>query len=294
MSENIHADWFEGIETIIADPLRFKAKLAIGEDAYTSLRVKNAVFEIWDVAGAAGTAVAIAQSSTVASTFFAPSGVLAFWGFGTGVTPIGWVIAAGVIGAVGWTGITRYLKETSGSRVTKIPDFINTPMDVLALGLFDLMAPLALKVASIDGNIDISEKEAINSYFVKQWGYDPDFVRRGMEFTEGMLSDFSIHELAKSLAEFKKHNKDCNYKVMSREIVDFLRLVIEADGRIDEREELAIEKIQTVFNDVGQFKIKEEIKNGAGTVSVFTKKGFDKISEFSKKFLESSIPMKKD
>ena len=266
MGEEGERKWFEGLETIISDPLRFKAKLSIGEDAYTSLRLKNAVFELWDAAGAAGTAVTIAQSTAVASTFFAPSGMLAFIGIGTAVTPIGWVIAAGVVAGGGWIGMTRYLKQASSSRVTTIPDFINTPMDVLALGLFDLIAPLALKVASIDGEIDASEEDAISSYFVKHWGYDADFVREGMTFVKVRLSDFSVKGLARSLGEFKKQSKDCNFKAMSREIVGFLREVIEADGRIDEREEMAIEKVQDVFHDVARFNLTQVAKAGLDTV----------------------------
>lgn len=298
MSENIKCKWFEGIEEIVSDPLRFKAKLAIGEDAYTSIRMKNAAFRLWDTAGVAGTAAVLAKSTTVASTFFAPKGMLAIFGIGTAVTPIGWVIAAAVVAGGGWIGITQYLKQSTGSRITTIPDFINTPMDVLALGLFDLMAPLALKVASIDGDIDGSEKEVISSYFVKHWGYNADFVREGMSFTESRLSDFSVKELARLLAEFKKHNKDCNFKAMSREVVDFLREVIEADGRIDEREEMAIEKVQAVFDDVARFKIKEVIKKGGGAVASITKGGVATVTGISRKISnpksEMSTPIKKD
>jgi hypothetical protein len=45
--------WFHDIETIVSELLNFKSKLAIGEDAYTSLKLKNAVFEAWEVAGVA-------------------------------------------------------------------------------------------------------------------------------------------------------------------------------------------------------------------------------------------------
>ncbi|MDT8440864.1 MAG: TerB family tellurite resistance protein [Desulfuromonadales bacterium] len=209
--------------------------------------------------------------------------MLAFFGIGTAVTPIGWVVAAGVFAGGGWIGVTRYLKQTTGSRVTTIPDFINTPMDVLALGLFDLMAPLALKVASIDGDIDESERDAIRTYFVKQWGYGADFVCEGMAFTENRLSEFSVKELAHSLAEFKKHNnKDCNYKAMSRELVSFLREVIEADGRIDEQEEMAIERVQAVFEDIARFKFMEVTKKGAGAVSGAAKSGLSAVTGAAK------------
>ena len=95
MDDQDPGDWFGNIDTIVAEPLNFKAKLAIGEDAYTSLKVKNAAYQAWEVAGVATTAVVVAKSSVVASTFFAPTGFLAAIGIGTAVTPIGWVIAAG-------------------------------------------------------------------------------------------------------------------------------------------------------------------------------------------------------
>ena len=254
-------DWFEDIETIVLEPLKFKAKLAIGEDAYTSLRLKNAVFEAWDTVGAAGTAVAAAKSATVASTFFAPSGFMAVLGFGTAVTPLGWVIAAGVLTGGAWLGVTRYLKDATSNRTTVIPDFINTPLDVLALALFDTLTPLALKVSNVDGYIDESERNLINNYFVKEWGYDEKFVTEGISFTESKLSDFSIKEAAKTLAEFKKENPDCNYKSMSKDILTFLQNLIDSDGRIDEREEMAIEKVQAIFEETGKFSFEKTAKN---------------------------------
>jgi len=273
MNEGKKQHWFDGIEEIVSDPLRFKGKLAIGEDVYTSSRAFKMASELWQAATAAGATVIGASSATVASTFFAPTGMLAFLGIGTAVTPVGWLIAAGIVGGGGWVGITRYLRQSTGSRVTTIPDFINTPIDVLALGLFDLMAPLALKVASIDGEIDASERDVISSHFVKQWGFDPTFVREGIAFTESRLPEFSVEEMARALAEFKKKNKDCNYKQMSRELVSFLREIIEADGRIDEREEMAIENIETVLRDVARFKFNDLRRKRAGEAASTHKRG---------------------
>lgn len=101
-------DDFQYVDKIVGDPLKFKIKLAIGEDAYTSLKVKNAVVQAWDVAGVATTAAVVAKSSVVASTFFAPTGWLAALGIGTAVTPIGWVVAAGVFTGGAWYGITCF------------------------------------------------------------------------------------------------------------------------------------------------------------------------------------------
>ncbi|MCF6252259.1 MAG: TerB family tellurite resistance protein [Methylococcaceae bacterium] len=260
MSDQSQKDWFNNVESVVTESLKFKAKLAIGEDAYTSLKLKNAALEAWDTIGVATTAATVAKSSVIASTFFAPSGFLAWLGIGTAVTPIGWVIAAGLLTGGAWLGITHHLKNASTSRVTVIPNFINTPIDVLALGLFDLLAPLALKVANIDENIDETERKLINTYFVKEWGYDQRFVDEGLAFIEDKLSDFEINKLTIELAEFKMENPDCNYKAMSQDILEFLKDIMEADGRIDAREEMAIESVQKILKVSNLVLIGKKIK----------------------------------
>ena len=262
MDAQDQTDWFEDIETIVAEPLNFKAKLAIGEDAYTSLKVKNAAYQAWEVAGVATTAVVVAKSSVVASAFFAPTGFLAAIGIGTAVTPVGWVIAAGVVTGGAWIGITRYLKKASANRVTVIPKFINTPLDVLALGLFDLLAPLALKVAEVEGRIDDGDRQVIHDYFVREWGYDSRFVGEGIKYTESKITGFSVKDLAKTLVEFTGANPDCNFKMMSGEILVFLRGIVEVDGKVDKRKEAEIDKIETVFKSANRFSIKESVRSG--------------------------------
>jgi len=259
-------DWFDDIETIVSEPLNFKAKLAIGEDAYKALRLKNAAVQVWDVAGVAATAAVVAKSSAVASVFFAPTGFLAMIGLGTAVTPVGWVIAASVITGGTWVGITRYLKKSSADRVTVIPKFINTPLDVLALSLFDLFAPLALKVASTDGNIDETKQTMIRDYFVKEWGYDTEFTREGLKYTASKLNEFSIDEQAQALAEFASKNRDCNFKTMSEEILGFLRNIVNAEGSIDGQEVMAIDKIEASFKQVNRFSMGKKVRGGWSVV----------------------------
>ncbi len=266
MSNKDQVNGFEDIETIVSAPLNFKAKLAIGEDAYTALRVKNAVVQAWDVAGVATTAAVVAKSSVVASTFFAPTGFLAALGIGTAVTPIGWVIAAGVVTGGAWYGITRHLKSATRSRVTVVPNFINTPLDVLALGLFDLLAPLAMKVAETDGRIDGPRRQLIRDYFVKEWGYDPKFVVAGTNYIESTLDELSIEQLARTLAEFAAENRDCNFKLMAREILGFLRNIVEVDGRLDPQDEQAIEKIEAIFDSANRSSVRKKLRAGLSSV----------------------------
>ena len=248
--------WFEGVDDVVEDELRFKAKLGIGEDAYTSTRVKKKVFEAWDVAGVAATGAQLASSALVAQKFFAAPSLLASIGIGTAtaVTPIGWVIAASVLSGGAWLGITRYLKDDNG-KTTVIPNFINTPLDVLGLGLFDLMAPLALKVAAVDGHVHDSEIDTIKRYFVRRWGYSAQFVDRGLEFVIQKLGDYDIKTTAATLAAFARENPDCKANVMLADIKSFLLDVMVADGCIDEREEMAIERVEKVFAEELRFSI---------------------------------------
>ncbi len=267
-NDQAEVDGFQGIDTIVAEALKFKVKLAIGEDAYTSLKVKNAVVQVWDVAGVATTAAVVAKSSVVASTFFAPSGLLAAIGIGTAVTPIGWVIAAGVVTGGAWFGVTRHLKKASASKLTVVPNFINTPLDVLALGLFDLMAPLALKLLVVDGRIDADRRRQVDDYFVGEWGYDVKFVDAGMRHIEASLGELSVVELAQTMAEFASRNPDCNFHAMSREILDFLHQIAALDGVVDAAEEGVIREIEGIFKSANRFSLRRKMSAGWGLVKV--------------------------
>ena len=266
MTNKDQVDWFEGIETIVSAPLNFKAKLAIGEDAYTALRVKNTVVQVWDVAGVATTAAVVAKSSVVASTFFAPTGFLAALGIGTAVTPIGWVIAAGVVTGGAWYGITRHLKSATTKHVTVIPNFINTPLDVLALGLFDLLVPLAMKVAEVDGRIDEPRRRLIRDYFAREWGYDPKFVVAGTNYIESTLDELSVEQLAQTLAKFAGENRDCNFKLMAREILGFLRNIVEAEGRLNRHDEQAIDNIEAIFAAANRSSLRKKLRTGLTSI----------------------------
>jgi len=266
MQDKSEFDGFQGIDAIVAEPLKFKVKLAIGEDAYTSLRVKKAVVQVWDVAGVATTAAVVAKSSVVASTFFAPTGLLAAIGIGAAVTPIGWVVAAGVVSGGAWFGITRHLKKASASKVTVVPNFINTPLDVLALGLFDLMVPLALRVAATDGRIDEARRQQIDDYFVGEWGYDASFVDAGLLHIETSLGELSVRDLAQTMAEFASQHRDCNFKMMSQEILDFLRHIVTLDGGIDPRDEQAIVEIENIFKSANRSSLGRRLRDGWGVV----------------------------
>lgn len=239
---------FAEVERVVADSVRFKLRLGIGEDAYASLRLKKNVFRLWDLVSWGGTGAAAASSKIVATTFFAPTGFAALLGFGTAVTPVGWVVAAALGSAGAWYGVTRLLGSLEGKRVETIPRFINTPIDVLGMTLLDLMGALAIRLAAIDGKIDQCEIDAIVEHFVNDWGFDRAYVERAMPVLCAGAEKATIRDLARQLAIFQRENRDCNTIAMQETLLRFLREVALSDGALDEREELAIEAIATVMN----------------------------------------------
>jgi uncharacterized tellurite resistance protein B-like protein len=257
---------FENISCVVADPLRFKLRLSIGEDAYTSLRLKKSLTEIWDVGGVAATGAAAAASPMVASTFFASTGgFLSAIGLGAAAaTPIGWVAAAAVVSGGAYMGVMRLARNYSGDRVDVIPHFLNTPMDLLAASLFDLIAALASRIALIDGTMNEAEAATIARHFVADWGLDADYVNKALELIVQGAETTRVKDLARALASFQYENPDCNAEAMQTELMAFLKEVCEADGHLDEREELALDAVAQVFNDAGAFSLEKTGRTIAG------------------------------
>lgn len=279
----METDQFSDVKAVIYEPIKFKVKLAIGEDAYSTLRMKNKLADFWEIFGGVGTGAAAAKTTVVATTFFAPHGLLGLIGLGTAVTPVGWVVAAAVLSGGAVIGVRRFLSDATGSRVTVIPKFINTPIDVLAVNLFDLIAPLALKIGAVDGQITDAERKCIRDYFVNEWGYDPLFIDFGCKLIESKLDEISVKNVAEKLAEFSKASPDCNYAEMTRDLMELLKSVMEADGKIDEREEFAIEKIDAIFKEAGRAFSKANIEMAKNTAQESLRKGKEAVERGAEK-----------
>lgn len=249
---------FSGVTCVVADPLRFKLRLGIGEDAYTSLRVKKSLQEVWDVGGMAATGATVAASPMVAGTFFASKGLLAAIGLGAAAaTPVGWVAAAAIASGGAYYGVTRLFRSYSGSRVDVIPHFLNTPMDLLAASLFDLIGGLAARISAIDGQIDDVEKATIARHFIEDWGLDTGYVTHALEVIFQGVDAARVKDIAKAIASFQADNPDCNPQAMQAELMAFLREVAEADGKMDEREELALDAVARVLEEESAFSLQK-------------------------------------
>lgn len=233
---------------VIADPLKFKSKLRIGEDAYAVLRATKGLRDLWDAGGVAAAGAGVAAGPIVAGAFF-PGGLLAAIGIGTAATPIGWVVAAAAVSGGAYYGVSRLARRHHGRFVTTIPRFINTPLNSLGMDLLDLIGALAMRVAAIDGAVAPQEREAICRHFVDEWGYDPAYVAAALDILEATADDIRVKAVAQTLAQFLAANPDCNAQAMQDELMVFLRQVMEADGYLDEREGHAIDAITKVFRE---------------------------------------------
>ena len=220
------ASALEGLTRVVAEPLRFKARLAIGENAYASLRMINRTREIWDVLGAAGGGAALAKAAAL--------------GLGAAATPVGWVAIAALASGGACYGLYRWLGDTKGARVIEIPKFLNTPLDTLGLALFDLIAPLALRLAAVDGEIEPAERAELTTHLVEDWGLDATFVACAIERIEPGVRQGSVDEMATELSTFLHANPDCNHAAIAADLGQFLRRLLEAGGPLSDAEEAAL------------------------------------------------------
>lgn len=243
MNESARAEMFE---QVIADPLRFKQRLRIGRQAFRVLQTKDTLQDFWNAAGAGAAGATIASSSYVATTFFAPTGLMAWLGLATAATPVGWVLAA-AIGCVGLYFCASRGLAADQRFVDEIPKFISTPLDLLGLGLFSLMSPLVIRVALVDGHFDRREREAILEHLIADWGYDRAFATQELARLEAIDTQASVEVLAHNLSKFIASNPDCNASEMQRELLDFVRELICADGIVRTEETAALGAINKIL-----------------------------------------------
>ncbi len=226
-------------QVVVRDPDKFRMKLGIGMDAF---RYLSATRNLGTVVSTLTGGSAIAGASFAG--WFMSLGTLGQIGLAFGIvsSPVGLVAAAGAGGA-GVVYLTqRVFRKAKGTAITEVPNFINTPLDVIALSLSDLIAPVLMRIGYADEVLCEYEKEKIRSYFVYQWGLDSDFVDGLIRYDEVALADFNWGYLADAIAEIEKSG-DIKYEATADELIKVSREVMQADGQIHPREEIEIENL---------------------------------------------------
>ena len=238
---------------VLRDSLAFKAKLGIGEKAYGALRKRENLTTISEAIGVGTLASSAAASGVVATTFFsASSGVLgsALSAIGLGAaatTPVGWVVAAGVLAGGGYLGVSRILERPKNDGLIIIPKYINTPLDTIAVALVELILPLSLKVAEA-GGCGPTERAVIVKHFANEWGYDEGFISNLADNYNQELSAVNTARLVQALIHYVKESPDCDQETVLNDFTQLLREVIEADGIVEEKELLMMQYVTDLIS----------------------------------------------
>jgi uncharacterized tellurite resistance protein B-like protein len=241
---------FDEDEVIIANDLKFKAALGIGEQAFKSMKLRENLSTFSEALGV-GTAVAgVANTVTIGSFLgFSTSGLLGTGLLASATTPgLNVIVAAGVISAGAYVGISRLLTKCKDSKVMVVPKFINTPLDLLATSLAGFFIPLGLKIGLADGILTPIEEKKLKRYLMDEWGYAETFIEKVIHAakTNGDLA--SYNEIICSFSEFIKQNEDCDEKEIISSIMRLLQQITEADGMFHEKEEIEISYVKQLLN----------------------------------------------
>jgi len=239
---------FDSIERVVADDLRFRLRLGIGEDAYRAIRYGKALQRLWDVGGVAATGAAAAKSSVVAATFFGGSGLLGLIGLGTATTPLGWVIAAGVASAGAYWGVLRLVGSYGQSRVQKIPEFLNSPVDWLGATLVDMIGTVAMKLAAVQGAADAPATALVATHFSRDWGIDPHYAQRALAVIAAQEQQMSLEAAAHGLGQFLRQNEDCNAEAIRADVLSLLEAVIRREGLTRPEAEAALASVAQILD----------------------------------------------
>ena len=233
-----------GIEAtqIIAVPVAFKNKLRIQDKAYKRLSARERLADFLLAGVGAGAGAGAASSAVVASSFFAPTGLAAWLGLATAATPVGWVLASAV--ATGGTVLVLGKFMTDKTSLAEIvPHHINTPLDLLAQSLMELIGGLAVRVATVDGEFHREELRAIVAVLHGEWGYDREYIAKAVTSLADQVSGRSTEELIRNLQTFLEANPDCNRDAINADLVEFIREIVAADGVINPDEQRAFREI---------------------------------------------------
>ena len=117
---------FDDDEIVIANDIKFKAALGIGEKAFKSMKIRENLTTFSEALGV-GTAVAgVANTVTIGSLLGVTSGGFLGTGlFASAVVPgLPVIVAAGVISAGAYVGLSRLFAKDKDAKIMVVPKFI--------------------------------------------------------------------------------------------------------------------------------------------------------------------------
>ena len=230
---------------LVHDPFKFKAKLKIGSKAFGFLSKAENLKEALNVAGSGALGAA-----AVGASWYSGLGTLGTLGMSLGLvsTPVGWIAAAGLGGGAAMYGLNRLIKDQRKDSIEEVPKYINTPLDILAANIMEVLLPPLIHVANSDGHFHHLEREKIISHFSDDWGLSRDQVAtKCHEFNE-QESDFDLASWSESMRALGE-SADIDFDALRKDLVETLAELASADGQLDASEEQALQGISAAMAD---------------------------------------------
>ena len=84
----------------------------------------------------------------------------------------------------------------------------------------------------------------MRDYFVSEWGFDATYTDRALALLEESALSQPLKQTTTAIGRFVKDHPDCNAQAFYSDLITLLREIAEADGKLDEREDLAIDAIE--------------------------------------------------
>ena len=186
---------------------------------------------------------------------------------------------------VTYAGVSKIFESSKDDGLVVIPKYINSPIDILAVSLIELILPIGLKLAAIDGHIDKLERDAILNHFVKVWGYNRLFVERMISAYELSLEDVSVAALVNDIMKYTQENDDCDYQKIKQTYINFMKAIANADGILDENEGRMIADLEQAFTRAEQIADEATVINKTTAAVNNAAKGFqDAVSRVGAMF----------
>lgn len=231
-------------ERIIDNDLIFKKKLNIGEDAYRYLKAAKNIIDFGEAAGT-GTGVA----AITGAAWYASLGVFGKFALlaGFSSTPVGWIAGAGTATALGVIGLKKIFRKVKDKSIDNIPKFLNTPLDAVALSVFQVLFPPAMRMACVDSNFCIEEKNTIQTYFEYEWGYNPEFISKNIDSYAQNIKAVDYRAFKEALSRICGSTKEIKNINITKELLSFLEEIIRADGKIALEESNELECLKVVL-----------------------------------------------
>lgn len=223
---------------IVENELQFKVKLNIGDEAFGYLKNAKNIQHTIEVLMGGGMAAGATYLGWAGSI-----GVLGQVGLALGLvaTPIGLIALAGGLGTAAMFGMKKLGDGAESKAFTKIPNFINTPLDILAINIFQVLVPVAVKIALSDGLFDKSERDCITKSLQKDWGFSDEFISLEIAKVIENIDDFEFRVLRSYIDDVFKDSADIDVSYLKQEVIQLAWEIVNADGHIDEKELLTFE-----------------------------------------------------